>query len=98
MSEHTPTPWQRKSAQHFHIYGPDDEWCATGQSSILRLRALANAEFIVRAANSHQPLVDALTDTLAFVEGYAESADEDDPVFEMLPRWQAVIKAARGEE
>lgn len=33
----------------------------------------------------------ALAEILPYVEGYAASADADDPVHEMLPKWKAVL-------
>lgn len=56
MSEHTPLPWRLEQKWHW-VVGPNGE-------SIARIRRLderpANAEFIVRACNSHDDLLAAL--------------------------------------
>ncbi len=66
----TPLPWRavnRGSSNDWDIEGPD------GMDMCGMLRGMlyhqADAEFIVRAANSHEELVEALTTLVADVGG-----------------------------
>lgn len=52
-----------------------------------RLQGQTYAEVI----KQRDDLLAAFKDTLAFVDGYADSADLDDPVHEMLKRWEDLI-------
>lgn len=61
MSGHTPLPWERElgGKRGAWIQGTDGNWSALscGQTDA---EASANAEFIVRACNSHYELLEAL--------------------------------------
>jgi len=76
MSEHTPTPWEvdvdfdydlcftedGEPMSGWQIYGPKS-WpvaAAWVEGIVDRLTGRANAEFIVKAVNSHDRLVEAL--------------------------------------
>ena len=67
MSEtkHTPTPWRLgRNGVDFMIFQGEDKFVADCESTDENCDGTdedcANAAFIVRAVNSHQPLVDAL--------------------------------------
>lgn len=68
MSDHSPTPW-RHQPNGFANY---DIMAKQGPLDVCPARAhgLADAEFIVRAANAYQPMLDALK------AAYAILADE----------------------
>jgi hypothetical protein len=63
-TEHTPTPWTEENGT---IYGPDDlDYVAIDGASIVSEHVLkANAEHIVRAVNSHERLIQALSELVA---------------------------------
>ena len=80
MSEHTPTPWEvdvdfdydlcftedGEPMSGWQIYGPKS-WpvaAAWVEGIVDRLTGRANAEFIVKAVNSHDRLVEALENAL----------------------------------
>jgi mevalonate kinase len=75
MSEHTPTPWKVfggliTDSDHRAVaalYNKDDQ----GEAVRSHATNEANAEFIVRAVNSH----DALVDTLRLVTELKDAAD-----------------------
>ena len=92
-SRHTPTPWKITSPnypQHqrviFHREGDRHEKVATlNEGSI---SADANAEFIIRAVNNHEALVEALSGILARME----DENYDEPHYEAV---NAFIEQAR---
>ena len=59
--KHTPLPWSfEKHTAGASIKGSGKEWIATLQISFVDdIEAKANAEFIVRACNSHYDLLEA---------------------------------------
>lgn len=96
MSKHTPTPWSigitNNGADHINVWmgivhvASVMKFVPTGES------AEANAEFIVRACNSHDELVEALEAQEAAEKWIAEN-DETDPFFE--PTYTNMLEAAR---
>ena len=64
--------------------------CTDTDSTLAERRA--NARLIACAPE----LLTSLDELLPFIEGYASSADEDDPVHEMLPRYRKLFDRARG--
>ncbi len=79
MSKHTPTPWHIDEPYFIYIWGPEQQMVAdlpfTDEEVYLaRVRGVgrgateeerrANAEFIVRACNSHKNLLEACISTV----------------------------------
>jgi len=100
MTDAAKGPWtirrNRLSPSYAWIDSP--EWGALARV-VIRVdgapsaKGKANANLI----GSARQLLEALEDVIPFVQGYADSAERDDPVHEMLPRWRAAIAAAKGE-
>ncbi len=71
---HTPTPWRHEDGE---ILAGTEGWCVVAQvigaddlhccEEDIDLECKANAKFIVRAVNSHEQLVEALTLALAAI-------------------------------
>lgn len=104
--KHTPTPWHinHDRNEQPNIYGPtNDDWVAVCPHQCvqqLQVIANANAEFIVRACNAHDELLEALKSASAAAcdaycerevdeHGYAEVAHAPD-----CDRVRAVIAKA----
>ncbi len=83
MTEHTPTPWVYSNDTRF-IYSTFLGGIAhEPEGSPLATRWPENAEFIVRACNSHADMLEALewvTGTLEYLQG---------------PNWQTIISARK---
>ena len=83
MTRHTPTPWRTTKAQPNVICNEGgDKWIARaliGDKSPRHIKdaevAEANAEFIVKAVNSHATLVAALERTKIAIHGYIDRCD-----------------------
>lgn len=80
MVEHTPTPWAADGVYVVAKHGPTVADCGKSPSMGWPERR-ANVDFIIKAANSHDALVKALTDILEankdFREGMPQSWDGD---------------------
>ena len=59
MSNHTPTPWKLDDIGYGARINPDIAWVGYGSAHDNKTHR-ANAEFIVRACNSHYDLLEAL--------------------------------------
>lgn len=78
MSEHTPTPWTSKlfdGSYRCIVYGPgkievvSTSWHGTIRARYpLKAEALANIDFVVKAVNNHEALVEALIGARAFMQ------------------------------
>lgn len=102
-TKHTPGPWVRlgRTSDRHHAIGPEGE---TPNAAPVTVNALydeegeANADFIVRACNAHEDLLEALE---ALVEHFLVKCEVggDDP-----RRWdswnaaRAAIAKAKGEQ
>jgi hypothetical protein len=75
VSGHTPTPWHIDKPYYIYVWGPGQEMVADipvddEETYLARMRGVgrgatrdeqrANAEFIVRAANAHEDLLEAV--------------------------------------
>jgi hypothetical protein len=88
-ASHTPTPWVVEknsvnaengsvvSIAECGLSAPGQSWSGTDYST--REHQAANAEFIVRACNSHDQLVAALKAALATIEDYVTYEHNGDP-------------------
>ena len=98
MTQHTPTPWNAENAAgdfQALIYGVDDP---TGKTIALTYTGNADAEFIVRACNAHDELVDACR---AFVSLWPVLPGYDKPKAtpEVITVWNMAKQAlAKAEE
>ena len=93
-TEHTPTPWRIGDAGHT-VFGPPNGTpspVTIAPLSIAKGAGKANARFIVRAVNSHEALVEALTDLVAF----SLSDEANDERWQPLARARAALKLAEG--
>lgn len=98
MTKHTPTPWNivtEKNYSSIENYEEDVQICKIP----LFGEGKADAEFIVRAVNSHEALAAALRDLTSWFKyakkhGY-ENARELNPVY--LEQAQAALAKAKGE-
>lgn len=97
---HTPTPWRltHPCAYGNGIYGDENQWI--GYTLIITegvAGAQANADFIVRAVNSHDALVDALQNILNGIDTGVITSDHDE-IFANATRQAAkALKLAKGE-
>lgn len=87
MTTHTPGPWRPSndarrvySGHAFHI------------ADTFGPDQTANARLIAAAPD----MLAACKDMLTYIEDYAQSAESDDPVHELLPRYRAAIAKAEG--
>lgn len=89
---HTPIPWINAKAIHHdsdyhYVEGQNGEWIA----DIIGSDAEPNAEFIVRAVNSHQALVEALEGMMTWKpSGFAVK-----PKADAIAKAQAALKLAK---
>lgn len=91
MSNHTPTPWTLiDNGKYLEIKVPWDGRVVANKfsPSVVDMIAYegndgingrANAEFIVRACNSHAQLVEALKSALAVIDDYLNYEHNGDP-------------------
>lgn len=97
--QHTPLPWMQ---DHFLIRTvgqfPNSTHVAhTGGVGGTREKMLANAEFIVRACNSHEQLLEACKAALkAIIEDWAEW--NEDGAACVITKIRAAIAAGEGRE
>lgn len=92
MSEHTPTPWyahQNQSRRTLRAV-KDDIYIGSFDYGVGRETMIANAEFTVRAVNSHDDLIAALN---AIAEGC--SFPENDVQRAIRDRARAAIAKAK---
>ncbi len=97
---HTPTPWELVMDNKRYpgidggdnytviIFGNEHEEC--GVRGVTHEQAIANAAFIVRAANSHDALVKALADAL-------EEIGKRRPNGEVVKRCRTALSLAQPE-
>lgn len=92
MSGHTPTPWTfDEHGGTFYVWGPGQAMVTDGdvdEGYVARMRGVgrgatveeqrANAEFIVRACNAHEELLQALRE-IAAVDAEDPSIPQDSP-------------------
>lgn len=77
--EHTPTPWQVKSLPGRKVGDTCRNWIHAGDMYIAEVgdvtmpEHVANAEFIVRAVNSHEALLKVAKAVVAYQRGYGPS-------------------------
>ena len=99
ITQHTPVPWSIGTRR----------WITSGDLDIARIHsvskigegeAVANAEFIIRACNSHDALLEALVYALADLEGimpeYEPSGDREHPGWQTIKDIKAAIAKAKG--
>lgn len=101
---HTKLPWEVVKSQDGDgmqiaaIQSTTGEWVCDGDSWIGK-ESRANAEFIVRACNSHQELVEALEAAereLRDAASYFATAYTRDKITSIVDRANAVLAKARG--
>ena len=97
MNKHTKTPWWRGGFAS--IWSGVQEQSAINSDLVCILPGLdenreGNAEFIIRAVNSHDELVEALQDMLALVVNGVQGCD-DDPEKMVERTREAINKATR---
>lgn len=71
MSQHTPTPWNIHQPSYNEtplIFGLGDDYAIAEISGVDQTNKEASAEFIVRACNAHEDLINALTGALEYIE------------------------------
>lgn len=93
MSAHTPLPWITQSAA---AHPPTTHIVSDSGNHIASVPRLANAEMIVRAVNSHQALVDALTLSRRNVGSLLQMlpADADATERKSLEKWLGELNGA----
>ncbi len=107
MSEHTPTPWEWEKIENaaWSDYGPNLRSVAMGSPKVLSAWGHdawgvdvndANAEFIVRACNSHDELVSALEAALHALDGLIDKGSAMDQGLAAL--WRARIAELGAQE
>ena len=120
MSEHMPTPWEvdadfdydlcftegGQTISGWQIYGPKS-WpvaAAWVEGIVDRHTGRANAEFIVRAVNSHDRLVEALEAMVREIDAHDAAAGISTSALvgayfrrEQVATARAALAAARGE-
>lgn len=80
-SQHTPTPWHIKEGWDGHVFGPKDEMITRG-TDCRTSSSKTNAEFIVRAVNSYEALLEFAKnnhETCADCEGTGKIYKHADP-------------------
>jgi hypothetical protein len=110
MSEtrHTPTPWETSYRERSNgSYGQDIydsngatiatcEWYSVPTPTGFVTNRTANAEFIVRAVNSHQMLVDACRQLDEFQRTYHGYTQDNMPGNEHYSAWlMRIVESAR---
>lgn len=107
MAEHTPTPWAvgtgslgcRTHDHHGYVICPAGEERADELCVAFGIDKLDDAQFIVRAVNSHAQLLEALEEVLAWAEKF--QPQRDSPIADAERRIifdpaRAAIEAAKG--
>lgn len=104
MTKHTPLPWKVYYAKNNGqiILGTGEEnGCAIQNHSGAFWRddeeAKANAEFVVRACNSHYELLEALEQVIDHCVRYFNLGDVGGDEAEILDNAKAAIAKARGQ-
>ena len=98
-TQHTPTPWSI-GRRRWITGGNVDIARIHSVSKIGEAEAVANAEFIIGACNSHDALLAALTQLMEWEGNEAGSYSEDDTQQRANEVWQDAFDAiakARGE-
>ena len=89
-SQHTQGPWEvveESRGGKFMIFGPGSRDIVASVSDVMGPACQANAEFIVRACNSHDDLLSVLDEILREVdEAYADGVP--------LPPWDSRARSA----
>jgi hypothetical protein len=101
-TKHTPGPWLATddgTVEHESgmlictLSEPSDFPCRDlRDDGALEAECEANARLVA----SSPELARDYAELLAYVESYAENAEPDDPVHELLPRYQATLAKATG--
>lgn len=86
-TKHTPGPWGGFMQGTEMVVVP-----VQARLDVSSEEGKANAKLITAAPE----LLNDHTEMLAFIRGYAQSADADDPVHEMLKRYEATNAKATG--
>ena len=102
-AKHTPTPW---ASHESHIYGPDGAILAQVYNPGSKpddYPLVENRDFIVRAVNAYDALVEALNEAREYFDGRADADCDQDgfiPNEEMkiLAEIDAALKLAEGEQ
>ena len=94
MSEHTPTPWEWDKRPPEWLVGPNDEPVIIPDEETIITDA--DREFIVRAVNAHDDMLEALK---SVVKGSfrADSTGYQHLELDVMPVVKAAIAKAKGE-
>jgi hypothetical protein len=103
MSKHTPTPWRvteherndESIALCIHSDAMGMPICRLG-GNISQINVEANAEFIVRAVNSHDKLVEAAERLLATLDAHLKTPHLE-RLNSQMGQFRAALAMAKGE-
>ena len=113
-TQHTPVPWSIKCQEDLDPEGNGYIWAIKGKrlseeknlnggwkhyvQNPAVANSEANAEFIIRACNSHDALLEALEAVVNDIESYCDDWNSDSPtdVTVVLPKLRTAIAKAQG--